>query len=87
MVFAAAVRFATMDERVRAVVALYAAPKSYEPYISKTDPRPGMIDYVSQAKIPLQFHYGTKDEIIPMSDVEKFKQVLQREKLNTEIYI
>ncbi|MDQ4120087.1 MAG: dienelactone hydrolase family protein [Acidobacteriota bacterium] len=82
-----AARFAVADSRVQAVVAYYAAPMSYPPRISPTDPRPNMLEFIEQVKIPMQFHYGTRDGLIPNEDVERLREKLEKNKRKPEIYI
>ena len=81
-----AARMALIDPKVAAVVALYAAPAFYAPRVSKTDPRPNLVDFVERIKIPIQFHYGTKDHLIPFEDVEKLRQTIKSKSLNAEVF-
>lgn len=83
-----AVRLAEIDRRVKAVVALYAAPSFPPERRSPDDPRPQLLEFVSNVKnAPIQFHYGTNDHLIPTRDVDKLKEVLEKNKISHEIYI
>jgi carboxymethylenebutenolidase len=82
-----AARFARADARVKAVVAFYAAPASPPERSSQSDPRPHMLDFIEQVKIPMQFHYGTRDNLIPNEAVEKLRAKLSARDRKPEIYI
>ncbi|MCA1567637.1 MAG: dienelactone hydrolase family protein [Acidobacteria bacterium] len=82
-----ATRLAQADSRVKAVVAFYAAPVSPPERSSQADPRPHMLKYIEQVKIPIQFHYGTRDNLIPNPDVEKLREKLTTKNRKPEIYI
>jgi len=82
-----AARFAHADSRVRAVVAFYASPSLPPERNSQADPRPNMLDFINQVRIPLQFHYGTRDGLIPNEAVEKLRETLRTGKRESEIYI
>ena len=45
-----------------------------------------MLEFVAQIKIPMQFHFGTRDDGIPLSDVRKLKETVKAGKLPAEIY-
>lgn len=82
-----AARFARADPRVKAVVALYASPAFPPERNSQADPRPQMLDFIEQVKIPMQFHYGTRDTLIPNDKVEKLHEKLTGNNRKPEIYI
>lgn len=82
-----AARFAHADPRVGAIVAFYASPLLPPERNSQTDPRPNMLDFINQVKIPMQFHYGTRDGLIPNDSVEKLRETLRVGKRRSEIYI
>jgi carboxymethylenebutenolidase len=82
-----ATRFAQADSRVKAVVAFYAAPAFPPERSSQTDPRPNMLEFIEQVKIPIQFHYGTRDGLIPNENVQKLREKLEQTKGKPEIYI
>jgi len=44
-------------------------------------------DFIEQVKIPVQFHYGTRDSLIPNEDVEKLRVKLSAKNNRPEIYI
>ncbi len=67
----AAARFALSDSRVKAIVSLYGAPAFPPERNSPADPRQAMVEFVEQIKIPMQFHYGTSDGLIPNENVQK----------------
>jgi carboxymethylenebutenolidase len=73
-------------EAVRAVVAFYAAPHVGEGNNSTSDPRPDMITFVPKIQCPIQCHFGTKDVVIPLADVEKFEEEVTHCRLDAEIY-
>lgn len=72
---------------LKAVVALYAAPITYPPCFSPTDPRPDVMTLVDKIKVPVQYHYGTGDDVIPLEDVRKFEQELLKHKVKDKLYI
>jgi carboxymethylenebutenolidase len=82
-----AARFAQADPRVKAFVAFYAAPSFPPERNSQADPRPQMSDFIEQVKIPAQFHYGTRDNLIPNADVEKLREKLSSKNRKPEIYL
>lgn len=82
-----AARFAHADSRVKAIVAFYAAPLLPPERNSQDDPRPNMLNFIDQVKIPMQFHYGTRDGLIPNETVEKLQKTLGTGKRKPEIYI
>jgi carboxymethylenebutenolidase len=81
-----AARFAERDDRAKAFVAFYAAPIFHPPRISETDPRPNMIDFIDRLKIPMQFHFGTADDLIPNEDVTRLREKLRQAGAKFEIY-
>lgn len=83
----AAARFAAADSRVKAVVAFYANPAFPPERNSPTDPRPAMLEFIEEVKIPVQFHYGTSDGLIPNEKVEKLRAKLSAQNRKPEIYI
>lgn len=82
-----AARFAHADPRVKAVVAFYASPLLPPERNSQADPRPNMLDFINRVKIPMQFHYGTRDGLIPNETVERLRETLRAGKRESEIYI
>jgi carboxymethylenebutenolidase len=58
-----------------------------EPRISKTDPRPPMLDYIQRVKVPVQFHYGMNDGLIPNEDLVKLGEKINATGRKPEIYI
>ncbi|MDQ3799878.1 MAG: dienelactone hydrolase family protein [Acidobacteriota bacterium] len=83
----AAARFALADSRVKAVVALYAAPVFPPERNSPADPRPAMLEFAEQIKIPMQFHYGTNDGLIPNEVVRKLREKLTEKRMKAEFFI
>jgi carboxymethylenebutenolidase len=82
-----ATRFAASDSHVKAVVAFYANPSFPPERNSPTDPRPSMLEFIEEVKIPVQFHYGTSDGLIPNEKVEKLREKLSAKNRRPEIYI
>jgi carboxymethylenebutenolidase len=82
-----ATRLAAIDARVRAIVAFYAAPISNPPRVSATDPRPNMLEYIQEIKIPIQFHYGTRDALIANEHVVMLRQKMEAADRQAKIYI
>jgi carboxymethylenebutenolidase len=83
----AAARFAAIDERVRAVVALYASPEFPPERNSPTDPRPPLLEFIDEIKIPVQYHYGTRDHLIPLASAERLAAKLKNSETNGEYYL
>lgn len=82
-----AARFALADSRVKAVIAFYANPAFPPERNSPTDPRPVMLEFIEEVKIPIQFHYGTSDGLIPNEKVKKLRERLSTKGRKPEIYI
>ncbi|HEY0458760.1 MAG TPA: dienelactone hydrolase family protein [Pyrinomonadaceae bacterium] len=82
-----ALRLATLSKDIKTVVAFYAPPLNDAARTSPTDPRPDMIDFVGQVKVPAQYHFGTRDRVITLADIQKFEQKLKTEKAKAEIYL
>ncbi|HEX8263830.1 MAG TPA: dienelactone hydrolase family protein [Pyrinomonadaceae bacterium] len=82
-----AARFAHSDSRVKAVVAFYASPAFPPERNSPTDPRPSMLEFIEEVKIPIQFHYGTRDGLIPNELVAKLGEKFSAKNRKPEIYI
>ena len=82
-----AARFAHVDSRVKAVIAFYASPAFPPERNSPTDPRPTMLEFVEEVKIPVQFHYGTSDGLIPNEKVKELGEKLSGKNRKSEIYI
>lgn len=82
-----AARFALADSHVKAVVAFYASPAFPPERNSPTDPRPSMLEFIEGVKIPVQFHYGTRDGLIPNELVAKLGEKLSAKNRKPEIYI
>lgn len=82
-----AARFAHSDSHVKAVVAFYASPAFPPERNSPTDPRPSMLEFIEEVKIPVQFHYGTRDGLIPNELVAKLGEKLSAKNRKPEIYI
>jgi carboxymethylenebutenolidase len=74
-------------DSVGAVVAFYAAPRVQAGANSVSDPRPDMKDFAPSIKTPLQCHYGTADEYIPMTDVHEFEKELQKHRIDAQVHI
>lgn len=81
-----AFRLALISAQVRAIVAFYAPPISYASYTSTTDQRPQLLSFIDQIKVPIQCHFGTNDEIIPMKDVEQFVEKLPKPRVKAEVF-
>jgi carboxymethylenebutenolidase len=77
---------ATESKDVKAVVAFYAPPIIGEQYQVAEDPKPNLMDVVSKIKVPVQGHYGTADTAVPVADVKKFEQALQKQGTPAEIF-
>jgi dienelactone hydrolase len=46
-----------------------------------------MSDFINQVRIPVQFHYGTRDGLIPNDTVERLRETLRVVKRESEICI
>jgi carboxymethylenebutenolidase len=79
--------FSTVSPDVETVVALYAAPFVAPENNLPSDPRPHLISFVEKFTVPIQCHYGTQDEYIPLEEVEKFQQVIERHQAPVELFI
>jgi len=77
---------ATRSRDVDAVVAFYAPPVFLEQYQAPNDRKPNLMDVVSKIKVPIQGHYGTADNAIPVTDVENFERALRAQRTPTEIF-
>lgn len=82
-----AARFALADSRVKAVIAFYAPPAFPPERNSPKDPRPLMLEFIEEVKIPIQFHYGTRDGLIPNELVARLREKLSANNRKPEIYI
>jgi carboxymethylenebutenolidase len=71
---------ATQTQRNLAVVAFYA------PVGLKIPNRRTPLEVVKQIRVPVQGHYGKRDQGIPLSDVERFEKELKKQHTETEIY-
>jgi carboxymethylenebutenolidase len=76
----------TQSKEVRAVVAFYAPPIFPERFQVSNDRKPNLMDVVRQIRVPIQGHYGTADAIIPVEDVRKFEQALQKQNTPVEVF-
>jgi carboxymethylenebutenolidase len=71
---------AAQTKRSLAVVAFYA------PVALKIPDRRTPLEVVNQIRVPVQGHYGKRDQGIPLSDVEQFERELEKQHTETEIY-
>jgi carboxymethylenebutenolidase len=71
---------AAQTKRSLAVVAFYA------PLALKIPDRKTPLEVVNQIRVPVQGHYGKRDQGIPLSDVARFEQELKKQRTETEIY-
>ncbi|HXE58851.1 MAG TPA: dienelactone hydrolase family protein [Gemmatimonadales bacterium] len=78
---------ATQSPDVAAVVALYAAPRFPPERNSPTDPKPSLLDFVDRVRVPVQYHYGTADHMIPLADVRRLQDTLARLGAPAEVHL
>ncbi|HVE56110.1 MAG TPA: dienelactone hydrolase family protein [Pyrinomonadaceae bacterium] len=71
---------ASQIKEIGAVVPFYA------PVNLKLPNRKTPMDVAGQIKVPVQGHYGTKDQGIPIEDVKKFEETLKAQKTKIEIF-
>jgi carboxymethylenebutenolidase len=79
--------FSTISEEVETVVAFYAAPFVAPEHNLPSDPRPHLISFVEKFNVPIQCHYGTQDDYIPLEEVEQFQQEIKRHHAPVELFI
>lgn len=77
----------TFTPAKKVVVAFYASPAFPTERNSPTDKRPAMLEFIEKLKIPMQFHYGMRDDLIPNENAEKLREKLLSKNRKTEIYI
>lgn len=79
--------FPTTREDVGAVVAFYAPPVLAAAYQSPRGPfKLDVMDVVDRIRVPVQFHQGTADPVIPAADVERLERELKAQGTPTEFY-
>ena len=80
------VLLSTQSKDVDVVVAFYAPPVLPDQYQAQNDPRPDLMDVISQITVPIQGHYGTADAAVPVADVRRFEQALWKQKTPVEFF-
>lgn len=80
-------RHATQTSGVRAVVALYAAPAFPPERTNAADPRPNLDSFIAQVRSPVQFHYGTRDPLIPLALVEHFRDTMRAADAERQLFL
>jgi carboxymethylenebutenolidase len=81
-----ALLLSSQSKDVAAVVAFYAPPILLAQYQNANDPRPNLMDIVDKLKAPIQGHYGTADNAVPVEDVRRFEQELKKLKAPAEFF-
>jgi carboxymethylenebutenolidase len=79
--------FSTASKDVGAVVALYAAPFVAPENNLPSDPRPHLISFVAKFNVPIQCHYGTRDDYIPLAEVRQFQQEIEKQRAPVELFL
>jgi carboxymethylenebutenolidase len=77
---------ATRRADLRALVAFYAPPE-WRDRESRTDPRPTLLEFVTSIHVPVQFHYGSEDELIPLELVRRLEHRVREARLDAEIHV
>lgn len=79
-------RQATQTPDVRAVVALYAAPAFPPERTNRANPRPNLVDFIDDVHVPMQFHYGAMDSLIPIAQARDLEARLRRTGAKADVY-
>ena len=81
-----ALLYASRTKDLGAVVAFYAPPKSSF-CTDPADTRRPTIDFIDQLKAPAQFHYGTRDDLAPLADIEALQGRLRQNHNDADVFI
>ena len=84
----AALTFAARRDDLGATVAFYAPPIKAPPQcVAPGDTRQTPIEFIDQLKSPVQFHFGTRDDLVSLDDVAALRKELQRNGNKADVFI
>lgn len=78
--------WATRTDRLACAVPLYGLPELPAPY-SPTGRTRSRIDIADQVRCPVQAHFGGADEVIPLDQVSRLTDALERSGRPTEVHV
>ena len=80
-----ALLLAAQSKAVEAVVSFYG-PVDYRGRKHKTDPAPDVLEVVNKIRVPVQGHYGLRDEVALAVDAKSFEKYMREQKTPAEMY-
>jgi carboxymethylenebutenolidase len=84
----AALHFAARSTDLGAAVAYYAPPRTLPRQCTEPkDSRKAPISFIGDLKSPVQFHVGTRDDLISLDDIAALRAELQRNSNPADVYV